>query len=151
MSAALGDPPLTPGQRARALLLADPSAPSREIARLAGCERQTVHRARRRLEAAGLIPARASHTPPAWRVRELPAMPAEMAGGLCVGHSEPDLWTSPELADQRRAKRICGRCDARSACFRWSLTLPSSTYGILAGLTRGQRLAIKRQRQARAS
>jgi hypothetical protein len=132
------------------VLLASPSATSREVAELAGASRGTVIRARRRLEAAGLIPERASRPPPAWRVQELPATPAELADGACVGHSEPDLWTSRDPADQRRAQRICGACPCRSACLRWSLSLPSSTYGILAGLGQAQRLAIKRQ-QARAS
>jgi DNA-binding IclR family transcriptional regulator len=41
------------GERARELLLADPGRTSREIAAAAGCTRQTVHRMRQRLEAAG--------------------------------------------------------------------------------------------------
>jgi Transcription factor WhiB len=151
MSAALTTLPLAPGQRARALLLADPSAAARDVAALAGCNRQTVHRARRRLEAAGLIPERASRPPPAWRVQQLPAMPEQLASGSCVGHPEPDLWTSSDPTKRAQAKRVCWACPCRAACLRWALSLPASDKAIYGGMSAHQRVAIRRWQRARAA
>jgi hypothetical protein len=137
-------------QRARALLLADPAAPSRDVAALVGCGRQTVHRVRRELEAAGLIPERASRPPPAWRVQQLPAMP-ELGSGLCTRHPEPDLWTSSDPTKRAQAKRVCEGCPVRSACLSWALSLPATDTAVWGGLSPSQRLATKRRRRARAS
>jgi Transcription factor WhiB/Homeodomain-like domain len=135
------------GERVRAELLADPGRTSREIAALAGCTRQTVHRMRHRLEAAGLIPERASRPPPAWRAPALPVMPPELADGLCTRHPEPDLWSSREPSDRAVALRVCRACPVQAICAAWSLALPVSDTAVWGGLTAWQRRAIRHRRQ----
>jgi Transcription factor WhiB len=132
--------PLAPGERARRELLADPTRPDKEIAALIGCSHQTVRRMRRQLMAAG--PARAR--PPTWALQSLSVMP-ELAGGLCVRHPEPDLWTSRALADRTRAIRVCQRCPVQAPCRIWALSLPVSDTAVWGGMSAAQRLAIRRQ------
>jgi transcription factor WhiB len=135
------------GERARELLLADPGRTSREIA-AAGCTRQTVHRMRQRLEAAGLIPVRASRPPPAWRATALPVMPQALARGSCAGHPHPDWWTSASPAERAQAAMVCAGCPVAGPCGEYSLSLPAADTAVWAGLSRSQRLALRRQRRA---
>jgi hypothetical protein len=147
MQPQLADAP-TARERVRAELLADPGKTNRDIAELAGCARQTVQRTRRQLEAAGLVPVRASHRPPAWRAPSLPPMPTELAWGACVGHERADWWTSKDPADRHQAIRVCQGCPVRAICASWSLSLPLSDCSIWGGLSHTQRQAIRRQRAA---
>jgi hypothetical protein len=66
----------------------------------------TVGRARRQLEAEGLIPARGRARPPVWHVPALPTMPEALALGLCVNHPFPGWWTSTDPAE-RPGARVC--------------------------------------------
>ena len=133
------------GERARGALLAGPLRTNRSIAEELGCGKHTVARARRDLVLAGLIPARSAPRPPPWRVLDLPPMPEALSQGSCVGHPEPDLWTSRSLADRARAARICSRCPVQALCATWALQLPTSDSGVYGGLSTTQRLAIKRR------
>ena len=140
-------PQLSPGERARAELLADPHRPGREIAELAGCGQQTVHRVRRQLETIGAIPARIRPRPPAWHAPGLAPMPLELTDlGLCTRHPQPGLWTSRLPSDRARAISVCSACPVRSICAAWSIGLPPSDTAIYGGMMASQRLAARRQR-----
>jgi hypothetical protein len=143
---------LSPAGRARAELLAGPHRQDREIARAADCHKVTVGRARRQLEAEGLIPVRGRPRPPDWHAPALPVMPPELADGLCTRHPEPDLWSSREPADRAVALRVCRACPVLAVCASWSLSLPASDSTVWGGLTAGQRRPIRhrRRRQVKA-
>lgn len=47
-----------------------------------------------------------------WGVRERQRY--DLAGGLCVGHPEPDIWFDPDR--ELEARRICRRCPVRAIC-----------------------------------
>ena len=95
-----------PWERTRAELLADPGRTNRDIGELAGVTRQTVNRTRRQLEAAGLVPVRASHRLPAWHAQALPVMPEELAWGACVSHPHADWWTARAPSDRAKGSEM---------------------------------------------
>lgn len=164
----------SPADRARFELLADPWRSNMIIADCAACHVDTVHRARRELEAAGAIDTvgawdrkrrpgsgrgdqyrPAGHQDHDAQRIELPRQPASMAADLCVtGGHDPELWHPGRYdnATRTRALAICGRCPALADCRAWALALPASDkYAIYGGMTANQRAQAQRQRARRNS
>ena len=149
---------LTPAQRARLELEADPRASNSRIAERARCGRSTVLEARRYLEQTGLIvmflaadrERRGRLESPDWW-NELSPQPASMARGLCVtGGHDPDLWHPGKHnpASQRQAIAICLLCPALDDCREWSLQLPTTEkHAVYGGLSAGQRVRLRKQRE----
>jgi hypothetical protein len=137
----------SPGDRARLELLDDATRSNAEIALACRSTRQQVAAVRRQLQDLGVL------VPPGPRPARFPAFkalprpPAALMQGACVGHAEPDLWTSLDPCDRRRAIEICAGCHVASQCLEWSLTLPESDLGLYAGTTSSERFRIRARRR----
>jgi Transcription factor WhiB len=143
----------SPGERARAELLADPVRTDAQIAEAARVSISTAHRIRRLLEHAGMIAARPEPRPPVPfpvtipPIAGMPRMP-ELEDGLCTRHPDPDLWCSDIWADRERAVSVCLRCPVQLACLQWALSLPPGAIGAVYGGLRPAQLArLRRDRQ----
>jgi hypothetical protein len=128
-------------------LLDDPTRSNAEIAVACRSTRQQVAAVRRQLCDLGVLippgprPARF----PAFKA--LPQPPASLMQGACVGHAEPDLWTSTNLRDREEAKAVCAGCHVAAACLEWALALPESDLGLYAGTTSSERFRIRARRR----
>ncbi len=81
--------------------------------------------------------------------------------GLCVGHSDPDLWFSDTIEAEGSGRRpahieqemttralealaICNRCPAKQECLAIGMSEEHFDNGIWGGTLSGERIAIKR-------
>lgn len=81
----------------------------------------------------------------------LPRQPEQLARGSCVGHQQPDLWTSEGSEAREAARNICAGCRARGPCLDWAVAaLPASDLAIYAGTSAADRARIRRARRGAA-
>jgi hypothetical protein len=137
----------SPGDRARLELLDDATRSNAEIAVACRSTRQQVAAVRRGLYDLGVLipPGPKPQRFPAFKA--LPRPPASLMQGACVGHAEPDLWTSANLRDREEAKAVCAGCHVAPQCLEWALTLPESDLAMYAGTTSSERFRIRARRR----
>lgn len=72
--------------------------------------------------------------------------PAWMADAACREHPQR-LWFPAQGDQGDEARAICARCLVREECAAYVLTLPSTTEGIWAGMSRQERRRRRRDAQ----
>ena len=137
----------SPGDRARLELLDDATRSNTEIAVACRSTRQQVAAVRRQLCDLGVLVPPGPRPAPFPAFKALPRPPSSLMQGACVGHAEPDLWTSLNNLDRERAKAICAGCHVAQACLEWSLSLPESDLALYAGTTSSERFRIRARRR----
>lgn len=77
----------------------------------------------------------------------IPGPPSWTESANCAT-TDPDIFHPPEKGSHsiRDARKVCGNCDVVSECLEWALET-NDRYGILGGLTPGQRSRLKRERR----
>jgi transcription factor WhiB len=132
--------------RVRLVLLDDHTLGNREVAVLANATAAQVERVRRSMIDVGLLMPRRVVAAHLRGFKELPRSPRILAEGLCVGHAQPDYWTSDDWHERQVAISVCQSCHVLDACREWSLSLPAKDQAIYAGLTSLGRARLRRQR-----
>lgn len=61
---------------------------------------------------------------------------------LCA-EVDPELWFPEKGGSSRAARRICARCPVSDACLQEALTAEGGVFGIWAGTSHLERLALK--------
>jgi WhiB family redox-sensing transcriptional regulator len=133
---------LSPGpcDRARIVLLDDPTFTDAEVALRARCTRGQAARVRKQLTGYGILPASNWPRPAFPHFRGIGHQPRALRLGSCVGHGRPELWTGPATpADCELARRICGGCPVLDTCREWSLGLPQDDLALWGGWTASDR------------
>jgi hypothetical protein len=141
---------LSPGpcDRARIILLDDPTFTNAEVALRARCTVAQASRVRKQLTGYGVLPASQWPRPAFPHYRGIGHQPRALQLGSCVGHGQPELWTDPQTPAQRAtAARICASCPVLTACREWSLGLPQADLALWGGWTASDR---ERERIRRA-
>ena len=74
------------------------------------------------------------------QIIEIPLDPA-LSEGACVGHSQPDWWTSDDFREQSYAKHLCrSACPVRLICLQRALK--GNEQGIWGGMTDEERVLL---------
>ncbi|GAA2907319.1 WhiB family transcriptional regulator [Streptomyces mexicanus] len=71
-----------------------------------------------------------------------PAVPAWQTQALCA-QTGADFFFPEPGSSVREAKRICGMCEARSACLEYALA-HDERFGVWGGLSEKERLHLRR-------
>jgi hypothetical protein len=68
----------------------------------------------------------------------------ELPGAACRDHPHPGWWFSDSAREREAAKHVCQSCVVIDACRAWALS-QATAFGVLAGMTSGERAAERRR------